>query len=40
MIFNEDGVQIGVAIRESARVDFYYDGMLCINNQNDDSQKV
>lgn len=40
MIFNDEGVQIGVAIRESARLDFYYDGMLCINNQNDDLQQV
>jgi hypothetical protein len=40
MIFNEEGVQIGVALKESNRVDFYYDGMLCINNQTDDSLLV
>lgn len=40
MIFNEEGVQIGVGLKESNRVDFYYDGMLCINNQTDDSLLV
>jgi hypothetical protein len=40
MIFNENGVQIGVAMKDSGRVDFYYDGMLCINNQNDDALNV
>ena len=35
MIVTSDGVTKGVAKRKSNQVDFYYDGMLCIEDNSE-----
>jgi hypothetical protein len=32
LIINDSNCPIGVALRKSGQVDFYYDGMLCVSN--------
>jgi hypothetical protein len=34
-VFDENGISSGAAVRQSTKVDFYYDGMLCMSKNED-----
>lgn len=40
LIFNEDQKSVAVALRKSGRVDFYFNGMLCMSHNKDKDGEV